>query len=67
MATCFMTDIAVTENLCKIMAALIHPDLYHASQESIFKMKNNPNLVAHYHQNVQLWLSVFSAIQVIVN
>lgn len=62
-----MTDIAVTENLCNIMAALVHPNLYRASQESIYKIKNNPNLVAQYHKNVQLWPSAFSAIQVIVN
>jgi hypothetical protein len=63
----FLTNIAVKENLCNIMVALIHPDLFHASQESISKIKNNQHLVAHYHENVQLWPSVFSAIQVIVN
>ena len=67
MAANFMADIAVAENLCNVALALIHPDLYRASLESISKIKNDKNLVAHYHQNVQLWPSAFSAIQVIVN
>ena len=67
MAANFMADIAVTENLCNIMTSLIHPDLFRASQESIYTIKNNPSLVASYHENVQLWPSVFGAIQVIVN
>jgi hypothetical protein len=67
MAAKFMADIAVAENLLDIMTALIHPDLYRASQESIFKIKNNETPVARYHPNVQLWPSVFGAIQVIVN
>jgi hypothetical protein len=67
MAANFMADIAVTENLCNIMTSLIHPDLFRASQESISTIKNNPSLVASYHENVQLWPSVFGAIQVIVS
>lgn len=67
MAADFMADITATENLCNIMVALIHPDLYRASLESISKIKIDKSLVARYHENIQLWPSVFSAIQAIVN
>jgi hypothetical protein len=62
----FLQSTAHVEILCNTILALISPDLYSIGMDAIKKIHGGEAL-ASWHDNVKLWLSAFSGIQVISN
>jgi hypothetical protein len=62
----FLQRIHHGELLCNAVTALITPEMYEGGLETIAKTKLGVEM-ASLHDHVQLWPSVFTALQVIVN
>jgi len=62
----FISAIADAELLCDSVTALVTPELYNVGQAAIEKVKHGVELAVQY-KNVELWPSVYTAMQVIVN
>jgi hypothetical protein len=61
-----MSAIADAELLCDSVTALVTPELYILGQAAIEKVKHGIEMAAQY-KNMDLWPSVYTAMQVIVN
>ena len=61
-----MTAIADVELLCNCVTALITPELYDHGLAAISKIKEGVEMAQKY-QNVELWPSVYTTMQVIMN
>ena len=61
-----MTSIENVELLCNSVIALVTPQLYDFGLAAACKVKNGVEMAKTY-RNVQLWPSVYTAMQVIVN
>jgi hypothetical protein len=62
----FLRKIQHAELLCNAVTALVTPEMYDVGLEAIFKTKLGVEM-ASLHNNVQLWPSVFTGLEVIVN
>jgi hypothetical protein len=62
----FMKAIANVELLCNSVVALVTPDLYNLGLEAISMVKEGTEMAKTY-KNVDVWPSVYTGMQVIVN
>ena len=62
----FLIAISNSELICNSVAALITPELYDLGLSAIQKVKEGVEMANNY-KNVELWPSVYTAMQVIVN
>lgn len=62
----FLRKIQHVELLCNAVTALVTPGMYDIGKEAIIKTKLGVEMDG-LHDNVQLWPSVFTALEVIVN
>ena len=47
--------------------ALVSPDLFSVGERTISRLKDPSSGLHHFHPNLDLWTSIFSGVQVIVN
>jgi hypothetical protein len=61
----WLDAISESNSILSAILAVIHPQLYHAGQETFDKMRKNPGIE---HQDVlHWWTSAFSGVSVIYN